>query len=110
MDFLLILRAYAGPTAVGSVANIAAAIAFRTAFSRAALGSQSRLAVCLLAGAVGGALGVGESLVVVEVLGFRKEAAGFALVLVPVLLTPTAVGALAWVLDDSYPTRGKRSG
>jgi hypothetical protein len=110
MAFLLVLQAYGGIVAVGSIANIAAAIAFRLVFARRAPGLSSRAVACLLAGVLGGTIAVAESLAAVEVLGYWKEAAGFALLFLPLFLTPTAVAGLTWVLDNSPSGHVRRSG
>jgi hypothetical protein len=110
MAFLTILQAYAGIAALGSIANIAAAVTFRLAFSRRAPGLSSRAVGCLLAGALGGPTAVAESLAAVEVLGFWKEAAGFALLVLPLLLAPTAIAGLTWMLDNSSSGGVRRSG
>jgi hypothetical protein len=104
------LSAYAGPALVGSITNIAVAIAFRLALSREIPGFRSRIVVCVVAGVLGGLIAVAESLVFVEVSGLWKEAAGFALLFVPVFLAPTAVAASTWVLDGSSSGHGGRSG
>jgi hypothetical protein len=65
------------------------------------LAHARRIAVCVVAGVLGGLVAVAQSLVFVEVSGLWKEAAGFALLFVPVFLAPTAVAASTWVLDNS---------
>ena len=67
------------------------------------------MVVCLVAGLLGGWIALMESLVFVEVRGLSKEPAGFALVSLPLLLSPTAVAGLTWVLDDSFSGHGRRS-
>ena len=110
MNFLSVFQAYAGPAVVGSIANISGAIAFRLVLSSRAPGLQSRTFGSLLAGLLGGSLAIAESHVVVAVLDLRSEAAGLAFLFLPMLLAPTAVAALTWVLDDSSFDRGMRSG
>jgi hypothetical protein len=107
---LAFLPAYAGPAAVGSVANVALAVVFRLVLSRRAPRLRSRVAVCLFAGVLGGLIALTEALVFVEMRGLQKEPAGFALFFLPVFLAPTAVAALTWVLGDSTFAHGWRSG
>ena len=101
-------RAYPGPATLASIANTVIAIALRSAFPRRVLRQPVRVVAYLLAGLFGGLVAVAETLLAIEMLDFRQEAAGLALLFLPLLLAPTTVATLAWLFGDAVSGRSKR--
>ena len=102
LQFLIALaEAYRVPAAIITSVNIGLAIAVYSAFPKRAAGSPARVGALALAGVLGGVTAVVEALVVIELFDFRHEAAGLALVFLPILLVPSTVAVLVWLFGDA---------
>ena len=102
--------AYPEVAICGSVANVALGFGARALLaSRARARSlRWRIGAYALAPLLGGPLGVLEAHVTVDALHWEGEAAGLALGFVPIVLGPSIVGTLAWLLGDLVSGRSKR--
>jgi hypothetical protein len=104
--FLLdIGRSYAKPAAVAAVANIGTVVAVRAFLPTFHLSLLTRGGGFVIAGCLGGLISVVEAFAVVELSGFRQEAAGMALAFLPFVLSPTAVAALSWLFATTSSSR-----
>ncbi|WP_441287934.1 hypothetical protein ACSRUE_38615 [Sorangium sp. KYC3313] len=99
---------YRVPAGIVAAINIALAIGAYSVLPKHAAGSTARVGAFALAGLLGGPAAVAETLIAIELLDFRHEAAGLALAFLPVLLVPTTVAVLVWLFGDSLAGGSRR--
>ncbi len=101
-------NSYRVPAGIVAAINIALAIGAYSVLPKRAAGSTARVGAFALAGLLGGPAAVAETLIAIELLDFRHEAAGLALAFLPILLVPTTVAVLVWLFGDSLAGGSRR--
>ena len=99
MALLSLFESYWPLSIAASFANVTAALSVRRlAHKRTPL--RSAIAPHALAAFLGGLAAAAGSRLGVELLAFRHEAEGLALVFLPPVFMPTSVGSLSWLAND----------